>query len=119
MSSNVYSNLSTLIPCKTLDHTFKLLRENHPSLALGIQNLLMANIPKPSVENIEISLNAIAVSKIVVAISTIAGQAVRHKELPSQELIAIHATLLDWLIYTQNNMRELDLRLLQSDLYQH
>ncbi len=87
-----------------LEFSFQLLREEHPSLALIVQNLLAENRTQHSPQDklIPLSLDVHRVSEIVTALSEVAEQVAQNEEHSKEEMIAIHQTLLDWLLYAQS-----------------
>ncbi len=89
-----------------LEFSFHCLREEHPSLALIVQNLL-AETRTHHCNNsrdklIQLELDVQAVSDIVTALSEVAEHAAQSEEHGKEEMIAIHQTLLDWLLYAQS-----------------
>ncbi len=92
---------------------FQLLRDDHPSLALELQNLMMeAKQGRDDVEDcedydIELNLDVKEVTYIVSAISEIAEKAAHNEFHSKKNLIAIHATLLEWMLYAQSFTQEL------------
>ena len=113
----------------TLAFSFRLLREDYPSLALEIQNYMMeAKLDNCQLESrqldnidtdynealsdadnydIELNLDVAEVSQIVNAISEIAERAARNEFHSKKSLISIHATLLNWLLYAQSFTQDL------------
>ncbi|WP_157118013.1 hypothetical protein [Oceanicoccus sagamiensis] len=89
-----------------LEFSFHCLREEYPSLALAVQNLLVES--RLQHENnsreklIELELDVQTVSDIVTALSEVAEHAALTEGHSKEEMIAIHQTLLDWLLYAQS-----------------
>ncbi|MFT5692284.1 MAG: hypothetical protein ACI92E_001615 [Oceanicoccus sp.] len=111
------SSKRRLFRCRVLNHTFMLLRKNHPFLALYVQNLLAETTHGSPAADIETFLPAARISEIVIAISAIAEQSTNKNEASSLEVIAIHSTMLEWLIYTQNFMSNMNLLFVQPKLH--
>ena len=91
---------------QTLNHSFELVRQTHPALALTIQNLT-AEYHNQSLARcqdcwISINLDVNTVSEIVCALSATAERAAADTRESMENRIAIHQTLLDWLMYAQS-----------------
>ena len=89
-----------------LEFSFHCLREEHPSLALIVQNLLAESRAEHQHNMqdklIPLELDVHIISDIVTALSEVAQQAAQSDEHSKQEMITIHQTLLDWLLYAQS-----------------
>lgn len=96
-----------------LEHSFLLMRPRYPALALLVQNCT-ASLNTERTDNSEcgwitLNLPVEAVSQIIAALSKIAEEAAANPGEPREDCIAIHRTLLDWLIYAQSFLDEMDL----------
>lgn len=97
---------------QVLEHSFELLRPRNPSQALCVQNLTAALHAGCYPERAEcqdsrdtwvaVDLPVWIVSDIVSALSDIADQAAEGNQHSRQQKIAIHRTLLAWMIYAQS-----------------
>lgn len=104
---------------QVLEHSFELLRPGHPSQALCIQNLTAVLHARPYTKTtahddhrdtwIAIDLPAGRVSDIVSALSDVADSATGDGAESRREKIAIHRTLLAWMIYAQSFLDEAEL----------
>ena len=96
-----------------LEFSFHYLREEHPSLALTVQNLLAESRSQHSHNTqdklIPLDLEVQTVSDIVTALSEIAEEAAESEAHSKEEMIAIHQTLLDWLLYAQSFLDTINL----------
>jgi len=101
------SSADTVTPLSVecLESSFLLLRDIRPSLALTVQNLIAESRhysePHPRDKLITLNLDAQIVSDIVTTISLVAEQAASDDDCDKEHMIAIHQTLLDWLLYAQ------------------
>ncbi|MGK0500912.1 MAG: hypothetical protein ACJAYG_002566 [Oceanicoccus sp.] len=107
VASNYFS-----IDCLQL--TFQLLRANYPSLAMTVQSL-QAQARHDFSNNtqdklLEIDLEVKQVSEIVAALADIANMAAEHNDSDGEQLIAIHQSLLDWLLYAQHFLSDNNLK---------
>jgi hypothetical protein len=89
-----------------LEISFNLLRDQHPCLALSIQNIL-AEVRYKQTHNhqdkkIALHMELELVSKMVTALSSIAESAANDTQQCQSTLVSIHQTLLDWLLYAQS-----------------
>ena len=88
-----------------LEFSFQLLREQHPTLALAIQNLTaearLKQLANSDDKLLALDLDVQLVSDIVSALSDIAEHAAGSDEHDRDTMIAIHQTLLNWLLYAQ------------------
>jgi hypothetical protein len=107
----------------SLRFCFQLLRNDYPALALELQNIIMEanqdnDDPDDDCDNDTITLNLDVkkVSCIVSAISDIAEKAAHNEFHSKKNLIAIHSTLLEWLLYAQNFTQDLQLVSLDPQL---
>lgn len=95
-----------------LEFSFHLLRDNYPTLALVIQNLLIEtrlNHETNTLDKlIELEMDVQVVSNIVTALSDMAELAANGHVDSKEEMIAIHQTLLDWLLYAQSFLNEIN-----------
>lgn len=97
---------------QVLEHSFALLRPRHPSLALCIRNLTAVlhtrtyTLYTQSDDHrdtwVAIDLPAARVNEIVSALSDTAEGTADDTQYSKQEKIAIHRTLLAWMIYAQS-----------------
>jgi hypothetical protein len=89
----------------SLQQTFYLLRQGHPSLALAVQNIIahskLSLLPEQHDEAIEMSLEAEMVSDIICSLSDIGDQACHSDNQSEQQLITLRTVLLEWLVYAQ------------------
>lgn len=96
-----------------LQLSFQLLRDHSPSLALLIQNEISSARQQQLINDqdklIELSMDVLQVSDIVSALSDVAEMAADEKQCSKETMIKIHQTLLDWLLYAQSFLREVDL----------
>ncbi len=92
-----------------LEFSFNLLREHYPALALAIQNLTAQarqnHICNSEDKLLALDLDVQLVSDIVSALSDIAEQAANCNTGDKDKMIAIHQTLLDWLLYAQSFLK--------------
>ena len=95
-----------------LEFSFHCLREEHPTLALTVQNLLaetrVMHTNNTQEKLIPLELDVQIVSDIVTALSEIAEHAALCEVHTKEERIAIHQTLLDWLLYAQSFLNMID-----------
>lgn len=107
---NALSVAPSVFSLECLEFSFELLRHCHPSLALTVQNLMASYRPAhnsaPQDKTIAIELDVQLVSDIVICLSEIAESAASNEEIGKEEKIKIHQSLLDWLIYAQSFMDE-------------
>lgn len=91
---------------QVLEHSFTLLRQPAPSLALRLRNLTaslqLANGNDPHDVWVALTLEAPLVNDIVTALAAIAEQAARDDAISPPQQVAIHRTLLAWMIYAQS-----------------
>ncbi|MEH6557136.1 MAG: hypothetical protein V7459_14340 [Oceanicoccus sp.] len=97
---------ATQLTVDCLEFSFLLLREIRPSLALIIQNLLAESRHYGDVNTgaklITLNLDSQIVSDIVTALSGVAEHAASNDGSNKEQMVAIHQTLLDWLLYAQS-----------------
>ncbi len=89
-----------------LELSFQLLREQHPGLALNCQNLLADARQQHHYASqdklIPLEFDVLTVSQIVTALSETVDSSVNDGLLSKDEMIAVHQTLLNWLMYAQS-----------------
>ncbi|MEE8057298.1 MAG: hypothetical protein V3T17_05615 [Pseudomonadales bacterium] len=95
-----------------LEFSFHLLRSQHPTLALAVQNLIAKARLNPINNSREkvllIKLEVQLVSNIVSALSNIAELVANTNDRNKEEKVAIHQVLLDWLLYAQTFLNEMN-----------
>lgn len=95
---------------ESLEHSFELLRHRYPPLALIIQNHTAEYHRQAINANqelwISLDLPVDIVSDIVSALSSIAEEIAASKAANQQQRLAVHQTLLEWLIYAQRFLVE-------------
>lgn len=95
-----------------LQLSFQLLRNQHPALALSIQNITadlhLTNCNNYSDKLIAIDMDVNSVSKIVAALAELAEQSAHDSTDNQHSMIIIHQTLLDWLLYGQSFISEIN-----------
>ena len=95
---------------ESLEHSFELLRHRYPPLALIIQNHT-AEYHRQAVDPhqelwISLELPVETVSDIVTALSAIAEDVAASPMANQEQRLAVHQTLLEWLIYAQSFLVE-------------
>ena len=93
-----------------LELTFTLLRKDHPSLALVIQNALTEarrkSLTGPYGQLIELHETAPRVKDIISALAAITETAANSQHRDKKHIVVIHQALLDWLLYAQSFLTE-------------
>ncbi|WP_101759385.1 hypothetical protein [Oceanicoccus sp. KOV_DT_Chl] len=96
-----------------LELSFQLLRDNHPATALRIQNLIaeqrLQHINNAQDKLIALDLDVYEVSDIVSIIAQQAEIIATQENKTKTEMIIVHQTLLDWLLYAQSFLADIDL----------
>ena len=96
----------TQLTVDCLGFSFLLLRKIRPSLALTIQNLIAESRHYGDINTgaklITLNLDSQVVSDIVIVLSDVADQAASNNGCNKEQMVAIHQTLLDWLLYAQS-----------------
>lgn len=91
---------------ESLEHCFELLRHSYPPLALIIQNHT-AEYHRQAVNAnqelwVSLELPVETVSDIVTALSAIAEEVAASPTANQEQRLAVHQTLLEWLMYAQS-----------------
>ncbi len=94
----------------TLELTFKVLRHKYPTLALRVQNIIVATYPRgdyhTGISMMELPLDAAGAAKIVHALSALSDQLAtsadpRNAQAQRGDLTMIRSLLLDWLMFAR------------------
>lgn len=107
-------NIEKQFPRETLSLSFSLLRAEHPTLALIVQNKLYeADAPKKTKnsEYLWLCLEAQQTADIITALSEIGEHAAQSSKHSQEELITIRSLLLDWLFFAQSSLEGIQLGL--------
>lgn len=93
-----------------LQQTFCLLRQEYPSLALIVQNVITTSSKRQSPDQnnktIAVTLAATDISDIVYSLSAIGDQACQNKSQSKEQLAIIQEVLREWLSYAQHFLRD-------------
>lgn len=98
----------------TLELTFKVLRHKYPTLALQVQNIIVATYPRgdyhTGISMLELPLDAAGAAKIVHALSALSDRLAtapeprpdaRNAASQRGDLTMIRSLLLDWLMFAR------------------
>lgn len=99
-------NYRDLFNRSTLELTFKMLRRQHPTLALHIQNALVTAYPRDDYHTAltaaELPLSANTIKEIITALSALSNELLAAGSTQRNELTIVRSLMLDWLMLAHN-----------------
>ena len=92
----------------TLELTFKILRRQHPALALRVQNAIVTAYARDDYHTgltaDQLPIDPVVVRRIVAALSRLSDELVASRRPHKVDLVMVRSLLLDWLMFTRDRL---------------